>query len=61
MSTYTEEITAILKKRREENTETKFAISDLLRAKVMFNSLDKLRKALSVFEQICVNKSFSIV
>ena len=35
----------MVKKRKEDQIETKFEVSDLLRAKIMYDSVDKLKRA----------------
>lgn len=46
MDVWTKEITLILEERTKNQTETTCGISDLIRGKIMFNSVDDLAKAL---------------
>lgn len=61
METWTKEITKILTKRREEKKKTVCEVSDLLRAKVMFDSLDHLKKAISIVNDICNAKGYEVI
>lgn len=46
MDVWTKEITLILEERTKNQTETTCGISDLVRGKIMFNSVDDLAKAI---------------
>ncbi len=46
MEVWTKEITEILVERGKEQIETTCAISDLVRGKIMFNSIEDLAKAI---------------
>lgn len=50
MEVWTKEITDIVKDRKDKQIETKCEVSDLLRAKVMFDSLDHLKKAIAAVD-----------
>ena len=41
--------------------ETKFEVSDLLRAKIMFDSIDHLKKAIDGVDQMCYEKGYDII
>ncbi len=53
MSVWNEEITEILKMRNSKKIETKFSISDLLRAKCLYTSVDDIIKAVRVVDGYC--------
>ena len=50
---WTKEITIILQERKEKKIETTCAISDLLRGKIMFNTVDDLAKAIHACDKLC--------
>ena len=58
---WTEEINSVVKKRREKKIETKFEVSDLLRAKIMFDSVDHLRKSIEGVDQFCYENKFEVI
>lgn len=61
MSTWTQEITEIVKKRKADKHETKCEVSDLLRAKLMFNSLDHLKKAVDAVDTHCRDNKLEVI
>lgn len=64
MKGWTEEITQILRDRHRDTknkTETEFTVSDLLRAKCSYNSLDDLLKAVRVCDSYCKTYGYEII
>ena len=61
MKTWTSEITNIVQERKKDKIETKFEVSDLLRAKVMFKSLDYLKMAVEAVDNLCKEKKYPII
>lgn len=50
MEVWTEEITEIVQQRKKDKVETKCEVSDFLRAKIMFDSVDHLKKAVAAVD-----------
>jgi hypothetical protein len=61
MDVWTNEITLILKEREQAKVETTCGISDLLRGKVMFNSVEDLAKAIDACDKLCLLKGYKIL
>ena len=55
------EISLIVKERKNKKIETKFEVSDLLRAKIMFTSVDDLKKAIDAVDKTCYQKGYDII
>ena len=53
MDTWTSELTAMVQARKRNQVETKFEISDLLRGKLLFTSVDKIKMAVKAIDDIC--------
>jgi hypothetical protein len=49
-----------VQERKKQNVETKCEVSDLLRAKIMYTSLDHLKKAVSVVNLMCNKNEYDI-
>lgn len=50
-----------MQKRKEEKKKTVCEVSDLLRAKVMFDSVDHLKKAIAIVNDICHIKGHVVI
>jgi hypothetical protein len=61
MDVWTNEITLILQERSKSQTETTCGISDLLRGKIMFNTVEDLAKAIDACDKICQLKGYEIL
>lgn len=61
MDSWTEEITKIVKERKKNKIETRCEVSDFLRAKVMYNSFDHLKKAIDAVDKMCKEKDYKII
>ncbi len=61
MDTWTSEISSIVKERKIQKKETQFGITDLLRAKIMFENTDNLKKALTLIDEACFKKGYNII
>jgi hypothetical protein len=61
MVIWTNEITEIVAERKNNKIQTAFEITDLLRGKVMFSSVDRLKKALVAVDKICHAKGYNII
>jgi threonine dehydrogenase-like Zn-dependent dehydrogenase len=61
MDVWTKEITLILQDRAKNKTETTCAISDLLRGKIMFESVEDLAKAIDACDNLCKLKGYKIL
>ena len=55
------EITDILLKRKAEKVETKGDIGDLVRGKILFESIDHIKRALSVADELNKSKGYRIL
>jgi hypothetical protein len=61
MDVWTKEITLILKEREKNKIETTCSISDLLRGKLMFDTLEDLGKAVKACDKLCHLKGYTIL
>ena len=61
MEVWTKEITGILQERSKKQIETTCAISDLLRGKVMFNSVEDLANAIDACDKLCHLRGYQIL
>ncbi len=61
MDTWTSQITNIVVERKKQKKETQFGITDLLRAKIMFENTDNIKKALTLLDEACFNKGYKII
>ena len=61
MDVWTQEITLILKERTANKVETTCAISDLVRGKIMFDSIEDLRKAIDACDKLCHLRGYQII
>ena len=61
MDVWTKEITDILRERSEKQIETTCTISDLLRGKIMFNTVDDLAKAIDACDKLCHLRGYQIL
>lgn len=61
LESWTSEITAIVKDRKEKGIPTFCELSDLLRAKIMFDSTVNLKKALNAADELCLKNGFKII
>ena len=61
MSSWTGEITEMVLDRKKKQIPTVCEVSDLLRAKVMFESVDHLRKAIAAIDEICYVKGYKVI
>lgn len=61
METWTSEITEIVKDRKEKKIKTVCELSDLLRAKIMFESVDFLKKAVTAVDDMCHAKGYKVI
>lgn len=61
MTTWNEEIKAILSERGNNKIETKFTISDLLRAKCYYNTVEDLLKAVRVVDGYCKAMNYEVL
>lgn len=59
--TWTSEITQIVSQRKKEKIETKFEVSDLLRAKIMYKSIDHIKKSVSALDEACVAHGYKVI
>lgn len=61
MEVWTKEITSILQERSKNQVETTCAISDLLRGKIMFNTVEDLAKAIDACDKLCKLRGYEIL
>jgi hypothetical protein len=61
MDVWTKEITLILKEREKNKEETACGISDLLRGKLMFNTVEDLAKAVDACDKLCQLKGYAVL
>ena len=61
MDVWTKEITLILEERTRSQTETTCGISDLVRGKIMFNSVEELGQAVEACDRMCHAKGYQIL
>jgi hypothetical protein len=61
MSVWIKEITDIVVQRKKKNIETVCEVSDLLRAKIMFETVDHLRDAIEAVDLMCFLKGYPII
>jgi hypothetical protein len=61
MDVWTKEITSILQDRAKNKTETTCGISDLLRGKIMFETVEDLAKAIDACDNLCKLKGYNIL
>jgi hypothetical protein len=61
MTTWNDEINSILSERGKNHIETKFSISDMVRAKCYFNSVDDLLKAVRVADNYCKVMNYEVI
>jgi|JI9StandDraft_1071089.scaffolds.fasta_scaffold1298817_1 hypothetical protein len=47
--------------RKEKKAKTECFVSDLLRAKVMYDSVDHIRKAMIALDELCNAKTYRIL
>ena len=50
-----------MKKRKDSKVETVCEVSDFLRAKLMYNSFDHLKKAIDAVDNMCKEKGYKII
>ena len=58
---WTKEITEIVRARKKAQKETKFEVSDLLRGKIMFESLDHIKKAVEKVDNVCYENNYQVI
>ena len=61
IETWTGEITEIVRQRKVDQVETKCEVSDLLRAKIMYESVDHLKKAIDGVDEMCNKKGYKMI
>jgi hypothetical protein len=61
MDVWTYEITRILQVRARNKTETTCGISDLLRGKLMFNTVEDLAKAIDACDKLCKLRGYKVL
>lgn len=61
MDVWTKEITLILQQREKNKLETTCTISDLLRGKLMFNTVEDVAKAVDACDKMCHLKGYNIL
>jgi hypothetical protein len=61
MEVWTKEITIILAERQAKQVETTCGISDLVRGKIMFNSVDDLAKAIDACDKLCHLRGYEVL
>lgn len=61
MEVWTKEITIILQERFKNEVETTCDIGDLVRGKLMFNSLADLEKAVEACDKLCAVREYKIL
>ena len=61
MDVWTKEITLILQQREKNKVDTTCTISDLLRGKLMFNSVGDIAKAVDACDKMCHLKGYNIL
>jgi hypothetical protein len=61
MDVWIKEITEMVNDRKTKKIETKCEVSDLLRAKIMYTSLDHLKKAINAVDEMCERKCYKVI
>lgn len=56
-----QEINKIIKERIENKVETICSLNDLLTGKIMFETVDALKKALIAADELCFQKGYNII
>lgn len=58
---WTKQISSIVAERKHKKIQTTFEVSDLLRAKIMFDTVDHLKKAIDGVDKMCFQKGYQII
>lgn len=61
MNVWIKEITDIVVQRKRKYIETKCEVSDLLRAKIMYDTVDHLRDAIEAVDEMCFLRGYQIL